>query len=315
MKTVILFALGIIYMKNTMGQDYTKLENYLDQEITGKLSPGVQFIIADSSGVLYQYNNGLANIDREDHVSAETQFRMCSSTKLLTMIAIMQLVEQGKIKLDAPVSDYLSFDFPEEVTIRNTLSHTAGFSRYPFIKEIHLQNENDSFNYSDFIEEMLPKHKGLTYKSGTKNRYSNFGYLVLSAIVEKVSGLKYEEYIKKNISQPVQLAPTDYLGFKFTDSTATGYVKRRSFMQLVYSIMVDTKKYYGTKTKDWQSVHNLYIEGYGFGGGFANAKGLAKIFTELNSYNLLNEETLLTTFEPQHYKNNKVSKQSFVFVP
>lgn len=294
----------------SVAHDFSKIEEFLDKEIAKNKTPGIQFLVADKSGVLYNYNNGLADIASETKVDASTQFKMYSSTKLLTMLAIMQLVEKGEVQLDAPISDYLDYDFPKEITIRKVLSHTAGFSRYPFAKEIHLAEDHSTYNYSDFVAEMLPKHSALSYKVGQKNVYSNYGYMVLSAIVEQVSGQAYKAYVQDNIIARVSLQPNSYLGFNFTDATATAYQKRGTFMHFVFSKMVDTDTYFGPKYDRWQSYHPLYMEGVGFGGGFANAQGLADLFLAVLDHKILSEETLKLTFEPQTYKKGKESKQA-----
>lgn len=310
MKKVVLLMAFIVNVISVMSQNYSKLEDYLEHKIQGKLSPGVQFVIADKGGILYEYNGGVTNLETKEKVSANTQFKMYSSTKMLTMLAIMQLVEQGKVDLDAPVSKYLNYSFSDEVTVRAALSHTAGFSRYPFAKEIHLETEHTGFNYSQFINEMIPKHKQLKYKPGTKNIYSNTGYLVLSAIVEKVSGQKYEEYVAQNIFSNTKLENTDYLGFEYSDLTATAYQKRGTLMHWIFSSMVDTDKFYAAKVGRWQTYNNLYMKGVGFGGGFANTGGLAKLYVDVLNHKVLKEQTLNSTFESQYYKKNKKSKQT-----
>ena len=158
------------------------------------------------------------------------------------------------------------------------------------------------------MDEMIPKHSKLIYKTDSKNIYSNYGYLVLSAIVEEVSGQKYEEYVQNNIIAKASIGADDYIGFEFTKSTATAYQKRGTLMHFIYSKMVDTEKYFGSKTKDWQSYKNLHMEGVGFGGGFANSRALAQLFLQVLDYQIISEKTLNLTFEKQYYKKNKQSK-------
>ena len=200
MKKPFLALTFILFTSITMSQDFNKLKAYLDDKVTEKKSPGVQFIIANSSGILFEYNKGKANIEENISVNSDTQFKMYSATKLITMVSIMQLVEQGKIKLDSPVADYLEMDFPTTITVRKVLSHTAGFNKNPFFKELHLEEEDSVFNYTDFMQYALPKYNKTIYKAGNKNVYSNYGFLVLSAIVQKVSRVDYENYVNKNIT-------------------------------------------------------------------------------------------------------------------
>ncbi len=291
-------------------QNFEALSTYLDQNIVDKKTPGVQFIVADTTGVLFEYNKGQSNIQNATPVVPETQFKMYSVTKIITMISVMQLIEQGLIDLEASISNYLDMSFSKDITVRMVLSHTAGFNRNPFFKELHLEEEDSDFNYSDFIKYALPKYNKTIYKPGAKNVYSNYGFLVLSAVVEKVSGLSYEDYVQQNITSKLNLDTNDYLGFKYTNQTATGYQKRRTLMHWLYSLLIDSKKYYGPKNKNWQSLNNLYMKGLGFGGGFANARGLAKLMSALLQYQLVSEATLNTTFKPQSYGNTKTANQT-----
>lgn len=309
-KKIAIFTFSILIMQTVVGQNFDKLKKYLDNKVTGVVSPGVQYIVADASGILFEYNEGVANIQKNTEIVKQTQFKMYSSTKLLTMLSIMRLVEKGLVDLDAPVSKYLDIKFPDSVTVRKTLSHTAGFSKYPFIKEIHLANERKGFTNSDFLKENLTAHSELAYAPGSKNVYSNAGYMVLSAIVEKVSGMSYENYVKENIISKVQLSDNDYIGFEYSDKTATGYQRRKTLMHWLYTIMLDTDKFYGSKTSKWQSYNNLYNEGISFSGGFANATALATLFRAVMKNSILSKETLNQTFEPQYYNSTKQSKQA-----
>lgn len=295
---------------NSASQDFQKLEHFLDEKITGKLTPGVQFLVADASGTLFEYNRGIADFASSGNVVPATQFKMYSATKLLTMIAIMKLIEQGKVSLDSAVSEYIPYNFPDSVTIRRLLSHTAGCSRYPFVKQIHLDTEDSAFNYTSFMSEMIPRHSKLKYKPGKKHMYSNFGIMLLSTVVETVSGFDYKEYIADSIIEPLSLADDEYVGFEFTPHTATAYQKRGTLMHWLFSMMVDTDKYYGEKFGRWQSYEKLYMEGIGFGGGFANARGFAKLFVALLRSEIINAKSLSMTFEPQTYGNGKISKNS-----
>ncbi|WP_169736079.1 serine hydrolase domain-containing protein [Crocinitomix catalasitica] len=293
-----------------MSQNFNQLKTYLDDKITGKKSPGVQFLIADSTGILFDYNSGFADIEKQIPVDANTEFKMYSATKLMTMIGIMQLVEQGKINLDDPAAKYTKIKYADDITVRKILNHTAGFSRNPFIKEIHLVEEDTNFNYAEFMDYALPHYNKIIYKTGKKNSYSNYGYLVLSEIVANVSGMEYEAYIDQYITAELGLIEEDNIGFKYTDQTAKGYQKRRTLTHWAYSVMVDKDKYYAHKSKDWQGYKDLYMRGLGFGGGIANARAVAALMQNLMNHGILEASTLEETFKRQIYNSNKTSKQT-----
>ena len=290
--------------------DFASLKTHLDQKISSAYTPGLQFLVADTSGILFEYNGGIANIGLNEPVTSATQFKMYSATKLMTMMGIMQLVERDKISLNDSINKYLDLDFPKDITIQQVLSHTAGFNKNPFFKELHLLEEDETFDYSDFMAYALPKYNKTIYKAGNKNVYSNYGYLILSAIIEKASNLKYEDYIFQNITSKINLTDQDYLGFKYTNQTATGYQKRKTLMHWIYTILIPTEKYYGSKTKTWQSLNNLYMKGLGFGGGIANARAISALMLALMDHKLMRQPFLNKTFEYQTYKKHKKARQT-----
>ena len=152
---------------------------------------------------------GYANFEWKIPNTPDTKFRLASVTKQFTAMLIMQLVERGKISLDDPVVTYLP-QYPkpqgEKVTIRHLLTHTSGIHNYTFGLGTKEKREIVS------TEQLISKFsdKPLEFEPGSKYNYSNSGYVLLGAILEAVTGKRYEELIEENIFRPLGMLNSGY---------------------------------------------------------------------------------------------------------
>jgi CubicO group peptidase (beta-lactamase class C family) len=144
--------------------------------------------------------------DDETPFSTTTLTRIASISKNFTAVAVMQLVEQNLIELDTPIEVYLS-DLPadkKQLTVRQLMAHTAGISQYQGEDEIentiHYNSLNEAMNV--FIQ------RPLLFEPGSKYFYTTYGYVILGRIIEAVSSLPYQEYMKKHIFDPVGMKNT-----------------------------------------------------------------------------------------------------------
>jgi CubicO group peptidase (beta-lactamase class C family) len=144
---------------------------------------------------------GYADLENKTPTKAESAYRLASITKTFTAVGILQLVEKGKIDLDAEVQTYVPY-FPKKkwpVTVRLLLGHLGGISHYKDIdKEGHIKVHKDTKEalaiFSDF---------DLVAEPGTKYQYSSYGFNLLGAVIEGASGRSYGDYIKENIFVPL----------------------------------------------------------------------------------------------------------------
>ncbi len=182
-------------------------------------------LVARQGDVIYAAAFGEANKDHGVANILETRFNIGSIGKTLTGTAIMQLVEAGKVELEAPVTRYLpEFPYGDGITIHHLLSHTSGLSNYMahpgFRTQMARLREIDDFLPLVYDQELRFDEPGSEFA------YSNSGVVVLGLVIEKVSGLQYEEYLQKNILGPTGMTST---GINFWDEVvpnrATGYTK------------------------------------------------------------------------------------------
>ncbi|WP_226647732.1 serine hydrolase domain-containing protein [Microbulbifer variabilis] len=185
--------------------------------------PGVSVIVSRKGKVLYRGARGLANLEHNIPLTADSVFRLGSITKQFTAAAIMILQEQGKLSIRDNIHKYVP-DFPTEdndVTIENLLTHTSGIANYTddeelFAKEIQVPTT---------IDDMLvrfSKHP-MQFKTGEEMRYSNTGYVLLGKIIEVASGQSYADFIEENIFKKLGMQSSYYGSSKIIPNRANGY--------------------------------------------------------------------------------------------
>ncbi|MCG6949895.1 MAG: serine hydrolase [Acidobacteria bacterium] len=164
-------------------------------------------LVAEGGEIVYAEAFGEADKDRGIANNLETRYNIGSIGKTITGVSIMQLVEQGKVALDAPVSTYLE-DFPygDAITIHHLLSHTSGMFNYMAHPEYRARMPE-----LREIDDWLPLvyDQQLVFEPpGSRFAYSNSGIVTLGAVIEQVTGMPYEDYIRENILDPAGMDST-----------------------------------------------------------------------------------------------------------
>jgi len=246
-------------------------------------------LVADNGKVIYKKGSGLANMEWNIPNTSDTKFRLGSVTKQFTATLILQLVEQGKIKLDGKLVDYLPDYRPDtgaRVTIHNLLSHTSGIPNYTALPDFFENVSRNPFKVNDFVKKYASGD--LQFEPGTKFNYSNSGYFLLGAIIEKVTGKSYEQVLRENIFEPAGMKNSGFDHWNtIIGKRATGYAKTpRGFetapyldMSIpfaagsLYSTVEDLflwdqalygEKILSAKSKELMFKPNLNNYGYGF---------------------------------------------------
>lgn len=172
-----------------------------------KDEPGIAAIAAVNGKIVFRNGYGSANIELGVTIEPHMVFRIASITKEFTAVMTMMLVEQGKITLDDDITKYLP-DYPtrgQPITIRHLLSHTAGLVHFSRLETFQKRIRED-FTVQETID--LFKDEPLLFAPGERYSYSSSGYVLLGAIIEKVSGKTYERALKENIFDVIGLKHT-----------------------------------------------------------------------------------------------------------
>lgn len=159
------------------------------------------------------YSKAWGMTDRSNNIPnrIDTKFRLGSANKMFTAIASLQLVESGKLSLSGKVGDYLP-DYPNKeiagkVTIRQILTHTGGTGE--IFTEEYLAHISDYKTHSDYVEKFGSRPP--EFEPGSAESYSNYGFVLLGAIIEKLSGLSFYQYVDANIFEPVGMQNSGFI--------------------------------------------------------------------------------------------------------
>ena len=192
-------------------------------EIEAKRAVGLTIGVARGDKTLHLKGYGLADIENALPASGDSVYRIGSITKTFTAAAIMLLVEDGKLSLGDPLTKFLP-DYPGPggaATVRNLLQHTSGIFSFTDAAD-HRQILRDDMNH----QQVLARFTGhdLHFAPGDDYRYCNSGFYLLGMIIEKVSGLSYEEFLKQRIFGPLELKSITYdRHAKIIPNRARGY--------------------------------------------------------------------------------------------
>jgi CubicO group peptidase (beta-lactamase class C family) len=237
-------------------------------------------LVARNGKVLFERAYGKADRKSGQQNSVETLFRMGSMNKMFTAVAVLQLVEGGKLSLDKPVEAYLP-DYPNrevaaKVTVRHLLNHTGGTGDIfgPDFDRRRLSLKE----HSDYLA--LYGARGPEHEPGKEDRYSNYGYVLLGALIEKVSGVSYYDYVRQNIYRRAGMRSTDSLPeSQSVPGRAAGYTKQSG---------------------SWISnADTLPYRGMAAGGGYSSVQDLFKFAQALQAGQLISKQSLAEATRPQ----------------
>jgi CubicO group peptidase (beta-lactamase class C family) len=176
-------------------------------------TPGAAVIVLKHGEAVFESGYGVANLKNHAEVTPTTNFRLASVTKQFTAAAILLLVHDGKLRLDETLTEVLP-GFPaygRGITIRNLLNHTSGLVDYEDLWEKQFSghpSEQIPQIHDAGVLELMEQQSGTQFQPGTKWQYSNSGYAVLATIVERVSGQRFEDFLRQHIFAPLGMTQT-----------------------------------------------------------------------------------------------------------
>jgi len=184
-------------------------------------------LVAEKGAVLLKKGYGLAQMEWGIPNTADTRFRLGSITKQFTATLVLRQVEQGRIRLDGKLSDYLPDyrpDTGQKVTIHHLLTHTSGIPSYTDSPTFFSEVSRDPHPVDEFVKKFCSGD--LEFEPGSKFHYDNSGYFLLGALLEKVSGRSYEQLLREEILDPLGMKDTGYdRGETLLPHRAAGYEK------------------------------------------------------------------------------------------
>ncbi len=294
---VLVFVLSAVISGGAQNSPEASVDKFIKAQMERQKIPGVSLAVVKNGKPLMVKGYGLANVEHNVPVKPETIFQSGSVGKQFTSMAVMILVEEGKIELDEEISSYLG-KVPkswEKITVRHLLTHTGGLTDYT--EDFDLR--------SDLTEEVLlakAMRVPTAFAPGEKWQYSNLGYMTLGVLIHKVSGKFYGDLLRERVFKPLgmttarviseaDIIPNRAMGYRLQD----GELKHQEWVSPVFNTTADGALYLtaldmikwdealtqGKLIKKesyeqmWTPVklNNGQTQPYGFGWSLGNANG------------------------------------------
>jgi D-alanyl-D-alanine carboxypeptidase len=243
--------------------------------------PGLQYLAVGGDGPVYEYAGGFADLARSRPMDAATTMMAYSMSKTITAAAVLALVEEGKIDLDASIDDYLDANpYGGGITIRQLLAHTSGIPNPIPLRWVHAPDRNVAFDEAAALSAVLHDHPRRVSTPGAKYAYSNIGYWLLGSIVARASGCAFTTFVGERVLEPLGIAPQD-LGYDILDPDrhAAGYLERWSLFNLTKGLLID-RALVGRRSGAWIEIKPHQLNGPAFGGLVGTARGFGKFLSD-----------------------------------
>ena len=242
-------------------------------------------LLAKDGRILFDKAYGEANKDFGAPNRTDTKFNLASLNKMFTSVAIAQLVEQGKLSYDDPLSKFMpgfpSKEAAEKIKIKHLLTHTSGLGSYDIAA-----SRQGVRTVDDFLK--LVKADKLAFEPGTDQAYSNAAFIVLGKVIEKVTGRSYYDYVRENIYRRAGMVNTDAYDLDLVNKNlAVGYEKDYTDDGIVFR-------------------NNICVVGHGgpAGGGFSTTEDLLRFATALRAGRLVGNNYVQTILSPKPELNS-----------
>jgi CubicO group peptidase (beta-lactamase class C family) len=234
----------------------TRLGEYLSSfnESNGDDRINGTIIITRGGSIVAAKSHGESDIRNGIDLTENTKTMLGSTTKMFTAIAVMQLYEEGKLSLHDKVSEYVPGQYRgDEITIENLLMHTSGIMRD--LVDTGAISPFDSIGFDELVEKI--GDRSLIFDPGSSMEYSNAGYQLLGAVIERVSGVSYGEYIKSNIFEPAGMKSSGLIDLRNeVEGLAVGYeFDGGGFVEKEFYSMSHT---YGSGNL-YSTAHDMYL--------------------------------------------------------
>jgi len=258
-------------------------------------------LIAENGKIVFEKSYGYADFPGRKLNTQETTFPIASVTKTFTATAILQLYEKGTLKLIDPVEKYLpEFPYPS-ITIRHLLSHTSGLQPYDnFFDSLSTAQPWRVFTNKDILPQYGRLRLPLVYAPGAYGNYDNINYIFLAIIIENVSGMSFQDYVKRYILKPAGMTKTIFPEFTFYHYDSA---ERKNLANLYWYPHVYSDRFVKADTVSFISQYWHRYNFKGFGEIITTLRDLLKYDQALYNGTLLSEATLQKAYAPVRLNN------------
>jgi CubicO group peptidase (beta-lactamase class C family) len=187
---------------------YPAVSKFFDSLLLSKGFNG-GILVAKNGSILYEKYTGLQDLRKKDSLTAQSSLHIASTSKTFTGMAILRLIQEGRLGLNDSLSSFFR-DFPYPgVTVKMLLSHRSGLPNYIYyLSEKKNWDRNVFVTNQDVLNSLYNIHPGVTSRPGTRFHYCNTNFVLLAMIIEKLTGLNYSKYIKQTFFDPFGMKNT-----------------------------------------------------------------------------------------------------------
>lgn len=253
----------------------------LEEAVARGDAPGLQYVVVGPEGVRFEGATGWADLAGRRPLRPDTTMMAYSMTKTITAAAVLQLVEQGRLSLDAPARALLpEIPYDTRLTVRHLLSQTSGIPDPIPLRWVHRPEEHAAHDERAMLARRLAESPRLRFAPGERYAYANLSSWLLGRVVEEVSGQPYPDYVRDHVLAPLGISPAE-AAFTIPDRArhAKGYLPRWSFMNLARPFLVDGK-FVGEYEDGWLHMRDNYLDGAAFGGLVTTARAVGRFLQD-----------------------------------
>lgn len=283
--------IAILVAQIVFGQgDIQSIDSLLNElHKKGRINGNV--LIAENGYITYNKSFGLANEHTKEKLNENSIFDLASVTKQFTAVGIVLLKEQGKLKYEDLISNYIpELSFYEGVTIKHLLQHTGGLPDY--MKLLEESFDKNKIATNDVVIKYFSKEKPkILFEPGKDWRYSNTGYALLASIIERVSGLKYGDFLSKFIFKPLEMKSTFVQKSKHPTSKIKNLAHSYSYSDSLKTLVL-------TDELEEYNYVKMFSGIVGDGGVFSTVMDLLKWNRALRTDKLISSEGKREMFTP-----------------
>lgn len=242
---------------------------------------------------IYKNSFGYSDLKTKEPLNIKSVFQLASVTKQFTAVAVMMLHEQGKLNYSDTIQKFIP-NFPyKNITIRQLLSHRSGLPNYMYFAGKYWKRKNGYLSNEQVLNLMIKYRPGVEFLPDRRYKYSNTGYAMLALLVERISGLPFDEFMEQNIFQPMEMY----------DTFVANPRNRKT-------IEYETNGY----TKNRRKVYVDYLDGVtGDKGIFSTVEDMFRWDKALYSEKLVKQTTLDEAFTPVSYDYKRDNNYGFGF--
>ena len=286
------FIIALLFSFQINAKINTKKIDSILNDLFDKDGPGGVALIVKDGKTIYRKAFGMANLEYGIKMNPDNIFQIGSITKQFTAMAIMKLVEQGKMNLDDDITKFIE-DYPthgHKITIEHLLNHTSGIKSYTSIKNWGTDKRRVDSSPEQVIDYF--KNEPMDFKPGEQFRYNNSGYFLLGYIVEKVTDQPYGQYIVDNFFKPLNMKNSSYGSVaKIIKNKVTGYQKsEENYINAEYWSM---------------------SQAYAAGGLFSTVDDLAKWYFAVSSGQVVSEASFNKAITPAVLNNGEITDYGY----